>query len=111
MAYVKPELEQKMNELVILTTKMYNIYSEMLANIRNYTNEIFTFNATASIGTKRNAVSVARKCFESNENLKIEFYKVHKEIRTVSDEVAEMMVEEQKDFIDQLYNCDTTGGC
>ena len=107
---ISPELEQKMNKLEVLNTRMYNIYSEMLANSRSYTNEIFKFNATASVRAKKEAVSVARKCFESNENLRIEFEKVRKEIHTVSDEVAKMMVKEQKDFIDQLYNCDTTGG-
>lgn len=108
---VSPELEQKINELEILSTKLYNIHSEMVANGRNYTNEIFAFNATASVKAKREAVLVARKCFESNENLRIEFEKVRKEIHTVGDEVAEMMGEEQKDFIDQLYNCDVTEGC
>ena len=107
---VSPELEQKMNELEILNTKMYNIYSEMLANSRNYTNEIFAFNATASVRGKREAVLIARKCFESNEKLRIEFEKVRKEIHTVSDEVAKLMMEEQKDFIDQLFNCEATGG-
>lgn len=103
---VSPELEQKINKLEVLNTKIYNIYSEMLANSRSYTNEIFRFNATTSVRAKREAVSVARKCFESNERLRIKFEKTRKEVLALSDEVTKMMIEEQEDFVNQIFDCD-----
>lgn len=106
---VSPELEQKINKLEVLNTKIYNIYSEMLANSRSYTNEIFKFNATASVRAKRESISVAKKCFESNEKLRIKFEKTRKEALALSDEVTEMMIEEQEDFVNQIFDCDTTG--
>jgi hypothetical protein len=63
-----------------------------------------------SIRAKREAVHTARECFESNERLKIEMEKAQKEARALSDSVAKLVMEEQKDFIDQLFNCDVTGG-
>lgn len=103
---VSQELEQKMDKLRDLNTKICNIYSEMTANSRRYMDEIFAFNATMSVVAKRTAVYAARQCFESNEELKIELEKAEKEARTVADEVSIMLTEEQKDFIDRLLNCD-----
>jgi hypothetical protein len=107
---VSPELELRMDRLRDLNTKICNIYSEMVANSRKYMDEIFKFNATSSVRAKREAVSVARKCFEANERLKIEMERAQKEARALSDSVAKLVIEEQKDFIDQLFNCDVTGG-
>lgn len=100
---VSPELEQKMNKLSELNMRVCNIYSEMTANSRKYIDDIFRFNATASVRAKRMAVSHAKKCFSSNEELKIELEKAQREVRALGDEVSKMMIEEQKDFIDQLF--------
>ena len=100
---VSPELEQKMNKLSELNMKVCNIYSEMTANSRKYIDDIFSFNATVSDRAKRMAVCHARKCFSSNEELKIELEKTQKEASALSDEVSMMLVMEQRDLIDQLF--------
>ena len=100
---VSPELEQKLNKLSELNMRMCNIYSEMTANSRRYIDEIFKFNATASVIAKKMAVRYAKKCSNSNGELKIELEKVQREIRALSDETNKMIMEEQKDFVDQLF--------
>lgn len=100
---VSPELEQKMNKLSELNMKVCNIYSEMTANSRKYIDDIFRFNATVSDRAKRMAVCHAKKCFNSNEELKIELEKTQREVRALSDEVAKMIMEEQEDFVNQIF--------
>ena len=100
---VSPELEQKMNKLSELNMKVCNISNEMTANQRRYIDDIFRFNATVSDRAKRMAVCHAKKCFSSNEELKIELEKAQREARTIADEVSMMLAIEQKDFIDQLF--------
>ena len=101
---VSPELEQKMNKLSELNMRVCNIYSEMTANSRKYIDAIFSFNETASHRAKRMAVCHAHKCFSSNEELKIELEKAQKEASTLSDEVTKMMIEEQEDFVNQIFD-------
>lgn len=108
---VSPSLELRMDRLGVLHTKVCNIYSEMVANSKGYMNEIFKFNSTMSVKAKKEAVSAARKCFESNERLRIEMEEAQRELRAVSNDAAKLIMKEQKDFIDQLFNYDTTGGC
>ena len=103
---VSPELEQKIIKLESLNTKVANIYSEMVANSKCYMNEIFEFNAKMSVRAKREAVYAAKKCWESNEKLRIEMEKTQREARTLSDETAKMIMEEQKDFVNQLFDCE-----
>lgn len=100
---ISPELEQKMNKLSELNMKVCNIYSEMTANSRKYIDEIFKFDATMSERAKRMAVYHAKKCFSSNEELKIELEKAQREARTIADEVSMMLAIEQKDFVNQLF--------
>lgn len=107
---VSPSLELRMDRLRDLNTKICNIYSEMVANSKKYMDEIFAFNATMSVRAKREAVRTARECYESNERLKIEMERAQKEARALSDSVAKLVMEEQKDFINQLFNCDVTRG-
>lgn len=101
---VSPSLELRMDRLGVLNTKICNIYSEMVANSKGYMNEIFKFNSTMSVKAKKEAVSAAKKCFESNEKLRMEMEETQKEARALSDSVAKLIMEEQKDFIDQLFN-------